>query len=333
MPFRLSARNLYLTYPHCPLPIPTIIGLLNEKFARYHRVIENWLACLEKHADDTMHAHVVLWLDGRVDTRDALFADLSFGTGSFPQVYHGNYQTMLNEQACVLYVTKEPLWDSNNTLRIRKIIDRKTKKCDLIANRLIAGATLAEIATEFPGMTLMYLSRLRTFQAWITAQRFTPIPLPHPNMDPSPQDALIMRWILVNLLGVSRVLRQRQMYIHGAPGTGKSTLIQTLESSFKTYKPSFEVHWWDEFDDTIQLIVFDEFKGQVKATTMNKILDGQTMIIPRRGGDFSKTKNIGVIICSNYPPSEVYQNSDSVLAFIDRLLYINVTDFINIFKS
>lgn len=110
-------------------------------------------------------------------------------------------------------------------------------------------------------------------------------------------------------------------------------MIQVLEASFKTFKPSYSVQWWDNFDDSFDLIVFDEFKGQIKCTLMNQVLDGQTMIIPRRHGDFHKTRNIPVIICSNYPPESIYIHTDSVEAFIARLYVVNVEDiYFNIFN-
>lgn len=273
---------------------------------------------------------MVLSLDGKVCTSNARFVDLNFGAVS----YHGNYQGIRNLKDVVCYVIKDGEYKTNSEDWILLVTSEKKQRItDVIANRIISGQTLNALIAEYPGHLMMNLQRLQQFQAWYTRSQWTPCPLPAINFGMTPCESMISRWIALNLMDCClRILRSPQLYLCGRPGTGKSTLISHLEKSYKTFKPSYSVQWWDGFDDTIELIVFDEFKGQIKCTFMNQILDGQTVIIPRRNGDFTKTKNIPVIICSNFAPCTIYNNNDSVEAFLGRLKLINIDEYFNIFK-
>ncbi len=324
----MNARNLYLTYPRCSATKEQIITCLISIFELKGRIIENWIVSLEKHADGTPHAHLVLWLDGKVNIRDANFADMFIGEVNF----HGNYQALKMEKQCVIYVTKEFDWDTNNHLRIKNIVEGKKKVTDQIANLIMSGQTIRDISNTFPGLVMMNLSRLRRYQVWWNTTNWLSMPLPPINLNPSLTESAILYWMATNMWNYERELRRPQLYLNGLPGSGKSSMIMKMEKTFKTFKPSYDLLWWDGFDETIELIVFDEFKGQIRATSMNKILDGQVMIIPRRGGDFQKIKNIPVIICSNFPPEEVYHRNDSIEAFIGRLKVINIDRYFNIFK-
>ncbi len=329
MPFRLAAKNLYLTWPRCTLASSEALQSLQQTFAPLSMTINHYLVCEESHKDGFPHLHAILWLNSEVSTRNANFADLSSGD----QWFHGNYQSMKNEIRCVSYVTKCGNWISDSNERIESILTKKKKTTDIIANRIMNGIPLRELATEQPGMVMMNLARLRQFQAWYLTGAWTSSPLPKINMEPCvTTEQPIMRWLALNLWNAERPLRCPQLYLEGRPGTGKTTLISILEKTFKTYKPSYRIHWWDDFNETIELLVFDEFKGQVPCTFMNMILDGQSMIIPRRGGDYQKTRNIPVIICSNFPPNSAYQNTDSIEAFLGRLKHVQIHNFLKIFK-
>lgn len=327
--FRLQAQNLYLTYPHCGMDHELAIQLLTTKLTNTKRSVKDWLICTEPHADGTPHLHVVLWLSSTVDSRNAHFADLIVGN---TEQYHGHYEAMKYEHTCVTYVVKYGDWTSSNKSLIEKILKKKKKKTDAMAIAIQSGTTLRDLAIEHPGFVMTHLRVMQQYQTWFNTTSWTALPLPQINFGPTLPESQILRWIALNLYpSTPRPKRSPQLFLHGTPGSGKSSLISCLEKSFKTFKPSYEIHWWDNFDDTIELIVFDEFKGQVKCTFMNQILDGQTMIIPRRGGDFTKTINIPVIVCSNYAPSTIYNNTDSVEAFLGRLQLVSVNEYFNIF--
>lgn len=292
------------------------------------KLIVNYVISTEQHADGTDHLHIGLWLNSRVNTRDAHFVDLSFGEENF----HGHYKAMKYPRECAIYVTKFLDWITSDPDWLTLLMKQKKKRTDVVATAIMSGDTIRSLTVDHAGLVMMNLQRIQAFQAWINTSNWIGLPLPPPKMNLSLVEAKIMRWIAINLLDATRVLRQPQLYLHGKTGTGKTSLVQCLEKTFKTFKPSYEVIWWDNFDDSFDLIVYDEFKGQVKSTMINKVLDGQSMIIPRRGGDFNKTKNTPVIICSNYAPSEIYHNTESVTSFLGRLNVVTFDCYFNIFQ-
>lgn len=332
MSFRLNAKNVYLTYPKCPLPKEEVLSQLLIIFQERGRSVNHYLVAQEKHKDGRDHLHCILWLDGKINVRLAWFADLNGESTS----YHGNYQALKKERECVKYVTKEDgnyLTDSGE--RISKILKQKSRKLDTVATLIMSGKSIKEIATEYPGLAMSNLQKMKNFQTFWRMGEFIPGPWKSLNNSMNSSESSIVRWMGENLFETSRPIRTKNLFIYGEGRLGKTTLIDQIEASIKTYKPTPQVKWWDGFDNSFDLIVFDEFCGQWPITEMNKVLDGQRMILPQRGGDFQKTRNIPVIILSNDPPDSLYKNvSYNVLqAFISRLKIVNVTTFIKIFNE
>jgi len=108
-------------------------------------------------------------------------------------------------------------------------------------------------------------------------------------------------------------------------------MINDLETEFKIYRPCLTNQYWDGFDDTFDMIVFDEFRGsQINFSLLKVVLDGQPCKLPCRYYDAYKTKNVPVIILCNYPPSDCYekmfQKSDVCLEeFMDRVEFIDLS--------
>lgn len=96
--FRLSAKNLFLTYPRCDL---------DPERARLHLLgtlgIANILYMViarEQHQDGTPHLHVCIALATKVNIRDPAALDL-------PPDWHGNYQGVRNMKQTIRYVKKD----------------------------------------------------------------------------------------------------------------------------------------------------------------------------------------------------------------------------------
>lgn len=327
--FRLNASTLYLTYPKCPLEPTDALEKLKKLLLRSRLLIKHYLIAREKHKDNTYHLHMCIWLNSEANIRDAHFADLKSGD----RTYHGNYQSIKKPRECVTYVMKDENFITDSEEFLKTITTVKRKLGDTLAERLMNGETVRELTQDSPGYVMMHLAHIRTFLAWWQQESLLLLPFPPINHILTQLESRILYWLGTNLFEKTRPLKTPNLFLWGPPSIGKTSLTMIISKSLRTFRPSYQIKWWDNFDDSIDLIVYDEFKGQVELNFLNQILDGQHMIIPRRGGDFTKKRNIPIILCSNKPPTNIY-NVDQVYidAFLSRLLVINVETFIKIFK-
>jgi len=97
--FRLSGRNLFLTYPKCLLEKIHV-----QEFLLSLVGCEYMLVARELHQDGTPHIHVFLTLNKKLNTTSAKYFDIAG--------YHGNYQTARDSDDVIEYLKKsdkEPL--------------------------------------------------------------------------------------------------------------------------------------------------------------------------------------------------------------------------------
>lgn len=97
MPFRLKAKNLFLTYPQCLEEPQGLIDFLLEKLESKEPLYI--VVSQEEHEDGTPHLHAFISLNKTLDTRNARF----FDSGDI----HGNYQAANDPKAVYQYVIKD----------------------------------------------------------------------------------------------------------------------------------------------------------------------------------------------------------------------------------
>lgn len=99
--FRLTGKNLFLTYPDCPLEkewaSECLLGILGPEVVQYMRIGR------EPHADGRPHLHVFISLIKRGNFKDSRKFDLRAADGT---VYHGNYQCTRSAKSVLKYVSK-----------------------------------------------------------------------------------------------------------------------------------------------------------------------------------------------------------------------------------
>lgn len=119
----------------------------------------------------------------------------------------------------------------------------------------------------------------------------------------------VLSWLMANLY--CRQFKQRQLYLWGPPNYGKTSMIRCLEKVMMIYRAPMDENFFDAYDEeTHQLVVFDEFKGQHPLTFMNLFLQGDSMTLRKKGSQYLKKLNLPVIILSNYSPREAYSKVD-----------------------
>ncbi|KAL6580742.1 hypothetical protein OROMI_006665 [Orobanche minor] len=100
--FRINAKNIFITYPHCPLPkneaLQQIVDLPFPISPIYIRVAR------EAHQDGTPHLHCLVQFEGRFQTQNVRCFDLS---SSSNVIYHPNVQGARSASAVNEYISKE----------------------------------------------------------------------------------------------------------------------------------------------------------------------------------------------------------------------------------
>ncbi len=180
----------------------------------------------------------------------------------------------------------------------------------------------------------MNLSRMRLFHQYIHQTDIVLSPMRNYNSltNTTGPASAVRTWLDRNLPPARRAGRQRQLYIQGYPGCGKTTTLRILEESFLCFRPTMGQECWDDFDDKRhQVIILDEFDGKrISHGLLKIILDGSRVSLPNRYVTNVKTKNLPVIICCNSAPEAIYtslfeKHPVALREFIDR---IEVVEFI-----
>lgn len=95
--FRLNAKNLFLTYPQCDLPLETIRDTLLEALTTFEP--SYLVVSSEAHEDGQLHRHVFIALAKKSNIVNAQALDING--------FHGNYQTARNPSNSRNYVIKD----------------------------------------------------------------------------------------------------------------------------------------------------------------------------------------------------------------------------------
>lgn len=324
---RFKGKNLFLTYPKCPVPKEEMADQLLIDFNHWkpHQIVVGH----ELHADGTDHLHCLVRLHGSIDTTNARFAD-ALG-------YHGDYRVCRNVHAVLNYVKKKGdfhEWPAPAAAK-DKPSAKKRKITSVLSEAILAGTSTNTLVhnKDYSSFLLTNLTKVRTFEQFVrSTEKPTLLPWPKIRTDLTPQNSTILRWIALNVFA-PRTLRQKQLFLYGPPATGKTTFSQLIAGIMKTYFPSLGEKYFDGLTHDHDLIIFDEFVGGTQLSIMNQILDGQACILPCRYQHFFKTRNVPVIVLSNISPEECYKNAHHlrVQAFASRFTIVHVTDMIEIF--
>lgn len=328
MNFRLDAKHIGLTYPQCDLTRQLVLDAIRSA------VGDNYcgaIIALERHADGNPHIHAYL----RLHKPRRFTVPTVFDIDGF----HPNIQGLRSPKHWVLYVQKEDtdcLVDGD----VGSFLDGtgpKQRVTDAITARLDAGATPNEIYAEFPGFYLMNKRKIDELSQWIVSKRLNTgkrdwsdalaylIDARQHPMAPDTQ-LEVAEWLIDNVQA-ERKLRQKQLWLTGPPGSGKTTLVMELEKFLKVYWVPMDCNgFFDGFTDDYDLICFDEMKSQFKLTLLNQMICGGPVRLNLKGSTVLKTKNVPVVFLSNYGPAAAYKTmSPQFEAFLDRLTVVNCT--------
>ena len=144
----------------------------------------------------------------------------------------------------------------------------------------------------------------------------------------TPWNVEIASWLTTNIRQ-PRKKRQKQLWIQGEGGIGKTTMREMIEEwySLSVYLWPKDERWWDAYGDgEYDIIILDEFRSQKMITELNPILSGDSISLSRRGmAPVVKRDNLPVIILSNYTPEESFPNATEhgkLAPLLDRLTVV-----------
>lgn len=329
-PFRLSAKNLFFTYPRCPAPKEHIQDILTKKLGIR---LKYMIVCNEAHEDEGLHSHVTAMLNMKSNYKDPRFADIEYDG----IIYHGNYKSARDLDKSIEYCKKQGNYiefgDYQTPPKKKKAPPTKKAKSSVVAEMLMVGKSLREVNDYDPGYFLMQSKNILQYKHLINTMKIQENKLLWARVQEStPPESLdeanlqIYTWLLQNILN-PRELRQKQLWIVGEPGCGKTTLYTLLENFLRLYIPIYETDYLENYDDEdYDLVVYDEFKGQKTLTFLNSFIDGSYKRYNVKFGSINKKKNIPVIFLSNFPPTVVYSKAKDLTldAFVERLLIVQV---------
>lgn len=108
--FRLRTQRVFLTYPQCPIRKDVCLALLADLLCdRWTETAPNgmksYIVAEEEHQDGNRHLHCFLEFEGRFETTNAKFFDLTEDESD--TTYHPNVQAVKSMKKVVKYCTKE----------------------------------------------------------------------------------------------------------------------------------------------------------------------------------------------------------------------------------
>ncbi len=211
---------------------------------------------------------------------------------------------------------------------------------------LMEGATLSQVNDTEPGYVLLHMKQLQQYQTWLFTEKQrqealslssfqveSGVDLNNHLFDSS--SSRIAGWLQKNLFtDQTRAFKQKQLFIHGPPNIGKTSLVEQLRSlGVRIYDMPYEGFYDVYHDDAYDLIVLDEFKGQKTVQELNMWLQGSTMNVRRKGlPPLLKKKNMPMMILSNYHPTSCFRNLDEMrlAPLLTRLKVVEANTFITI---
>jgi len=288
-----------------------------------------YIVAREKHQDGQFHLHVAVELAAEFTSNDAAFADVLCGQ-------HGNYQAMKNMRKCVEYVTKDGDYIAQG-IDVASVLKKKGKSSKFLeATKLIsAGKELKDLDAWDPGFVMQHKRKIEEYSVWKKSWKVLESRLPWPptvTVESGSVEEQIVDWLMTNIQK-ERVLRQPQLYLHGKPGVGKTTMVMNLEKYLKIYYIPKDEDFYNLWEDQkYDLAVLDEFRGQKTIQWMNAWLDGQPNCLRVKGSQVMKMQKIPTIILSNYWLPDVYTKvpADKLESLISRVKEVYVDKQIEI---
>nr|WAE42239.1 MAG: replication associated protein [Cressdnaviricota sp.] len=325
----INGKQIYFTYSLCPLSRETVLKFIKEKLGDSY---ESAVICQEEHepkeGDDNLglHLHGYILLNKQKHIKNCRFFDIPMEEDQWYvnyqketiKAYHPNIQPVKSKAAVLKYVTKydmEVLCDNFDVAAYLESVEtKKGYTFHIAAKDVLAGKSIEEMFLDegSSGFVLNHKRKLEEIMPLVHKINHQVIPFPGLPID---GDILLCEKRIKYYTLLNEFMRRKvgygdkHIFVSGPTKTGKSSVIcEKLTEWFTVYSWCYDNDKQDPEIANADIILIDEFAGQIKVTELIKLLDmAKTTKFCTRYGGFVKLKdNVHVIITAQLKLKNTY---------------------------
>lgn len=321
--FHLNGRHWWLTFSQTSDfgdSLEDLSDILGYHFA-YLPPLAYYIACAERHLDGHRHYHVYFMTVKGLDIYSQDHFDWMYD--QHPEIRLIGARDKVRIHNTIEYCKKTLNFVEDGVNPCLKV----EKPYSIAVRMLKDGATLEQLEDWNPSFFISRDHQLQRAWARYHSRQYIPAvwkPLPVGDFYEYDVGNLIAQWLNLNLCQPDRSPRERNLWIYGPSGFGKTELARSLSKRVSVINAVSGV-WFSSYTDACDLVVFNDFSGHDKtADFMKRFCEGYPFDVPRKGAsDYQKKKHVPVLVISNPHPSHVYRgvyadNRSSYDALIDR---------------
>jgi len=324
--FRLNGKNIFLTYPQCACPLEVAFKRLERKFQTWG--IKYMVVGQEEHGETGgLHLHAVVMLEKRLNISSPRRLDLQVNLES----WHGDYRVARKVGSCIEYCKKEGKFkELGQSPIVKERVKKKDTQSLAVWEDMKAGTGLRPLVEKYGPYMVLHFRAVKEFHQYWNGSKEALVAYKGVEVPVGSSWEMAVEWLKVNIQG--RRHGDKQLYIYGGTNLGKSWFAMEVAKRVKTYWAPSGEEFFDGLDESVGLVVFDEWHCQQKVTFMNNFVDGTPMNIKVKGGQYHKTNNPMVIITSNMRAEDCYKNCEPLVreAWARRWTEVEVRERCNV---
>ncbi len=336
--WRTRAHNIFCTFPRWR-DTPATLEELQGFATKARRIVSDCkfavFSCETHDGDTGYHLHAVLNRSTTGSITSRILNRIVYGED--PE-RSGHFEAVRGIVRSIRYTIKDNLYyavgiDIPEFLRRHPGSSSQQPTVGASVMEMIKeGKTLWEIAQTHQTFGIRHSNQIRKMQQmWITEERKKQrlewsILIYSSNISEVNE---VGQWLNGNIMK-EREFKKKQLWVHGPPGVGKTSMIRYLKKFLSVYDFPMDEEFYDGYSDEHDLVVLDEFVGQKQIAFLNKFLEGDEMALRIKGAQIVKQKNMPVIILSNFSPKDCYRKvtEERLAPLLARLQVVEWNDLV-----
>lgn len=298
--FRFNAKEAYLTYPRCDLGKQTVFDHLIKLGAQEVMVSQ------EHHEDGGLHLHAYVCFEKKKDWRD-FHEKFDCQGRNANNVTRKDGKTKYAKQDWLTYLIKEdkePManFDYLAQLEAMKNHKRGPQQKNLELLTAIEEKGLPALVKEGMVSIMNYKKVKQNYEEF------------KEDVKVDPREDISSRietpWGEYMDLDVD-VKKTHYWFYSTCPSLGKTTFALELSKKYRAEFYNYsELPKFNPLPVSTEMIILDEFRGQMKISELNMMCDGTLMFGAKGKTGWKLNQKPFVMVLSNKTPQEVYKNSD-----------------------